>query len=193
MKEFNCTVKDIFRRANMIDLVVRRLADNGYTEYASVYAQIRENLYNALEYASSKMRKHEYDVALSYFYSKDTEQTIADTSYYTHRTIRRYVLRACNLISEYYAEFLDIVLLPNDARAVINNVAAGTFWEKVDSLMKTRIENACVAILCCLEHQSVNSVCSCYSMGSDKVKKIIRAFGSVVTVYDIPEEKRSAV
>ena len=33
MIEFNCTVKDIFRRPNMIDKAVRKLADNGYAEY----------------------------------------------------------------------------------------------------------------------------------------------------------------
>ena len=193
MVDFNCTVKDIFRRANMIDLVVRRLADNGYAEHAAIYAKIRENLFNALAYAHDHMREHEYEVALSYFHSKDSEQTIADTSYYTHRTIRRYVFKACKLIGEYYAEYFGIRLLPNDTRSIPCNVAAGTFWAKVDSLMDTSIENACVAILCCLEHQSVNSVCSCYSMGSDKVKKIVRTFGSVATVYDIPEEKRSVV
>ena len=46
MIEFNCTVKDIFRRPQMIDKAVRKLADNGYTEYASTYAQIRENMFN---------------------------------------------------------------------------------------------------------------------------------------------------
>jgi hypothetical protein len=30
-------------------------------------------------------------------------------------------------------------------------------------------------------------------MGSDKVKKIVEDFGTVITVYDIPSEKRSAV
>ena len=51
MIEFNCTVKDIFRRPNMIDKAVRKLADNGYAEYAVIYARIRDNIYNALAYA----------------------------------------------------------------------------------------------------------------------------------------------
>jgi hypothetical protein len=59
--------------------------------------------------------------------------------------------------------------------------------------MKTSIENACVVILRCNEHMSVNYVCSNYGMGSDKVKKIVEDFGTVITVYDIPSEKRSAV
>ena len=59
--------------------------------------------------------------------------------------------------------------------------------------MNASIENACVVILCCYEKKSVNYVCSTYSMGSDKVKKIVKAFDSVLTVYDIPSEDRSAV
>ena len=47
MIEFNCTVKDIFRRPQIIDKAVRKLADNGYTEYVSVYAQVRDNMFNA--------------------------------------------------------------------------------------------------------------------------------------------------
>ena len=193
MLRFNCTAKDIFRRANMIDKAVRKLADNGYTEYASTYAIIRDNHYNALAYVSDNMKDYEYEVAVKYLSSRVSEQNIADNSFYTHRTIRRYVLKACQLVSKYYADTFGIILLPNDTRSVHCNVEAGTFWEKVDSFMKDSIENACVAILCCHEHLSVNSVCSTYGMGSEKVKKIVRTFNSVVTVYDMPAEKRSAV
>lgn len=59
--------------------------------------------------------------------------------------------------------------------------------------MHDSIENACVVILCCYEQKSVNYVCSTYSMGSDKVKKIVNSFNSVLTVYDIPSEDRSVV
>ena len=31
------------------------------------------------------------------------------------------------------------------------------------------------------------------NVGGEKVKRVIKAFNSVVTVYDIPSEKRSAV
>lgn len=88
---------------------------------------------------------------------------------------------------------LGIKLLPVDTRSVGCNISSGSFWDKVDSLMHDSIENACVVILCCYEQKSVNYVCSTYSMGSDKVKKIVNSFNSVLTVYDIPSEDRSVV
>ena len=193
MIEFNCTVKDIFRRPNMIDKAVRKLADNGYAEYAVIYARIRDNIYNALAYAADNMKDYEYKVAIAYLESRSSEQTVAKETYYTHRTIRRYVRKACELVRRYYEEKLCIKLLPIDTKTIKSTVCAGTFWEKVDSLMKSSIENACIVILRCNEHVSVNYVCSNYGMGSGKVKKIVDDFGAVITAYDIPSEKRSAV
>ena len=193
MVEFNCTVKDIFRRPNMIDKAVRDLADKGYAEHAVAYTGLRDNIFNALAYAAGRMKDYEYDVAIGYLESRHSEQTIAKMTYYTHRTIRRYVRKACDLISEYYLNEMGIKLLPVDTRSVKCNITAGTFWDKVDSLMHDSIENACVVILCCYEKKSVNYVCSTYSMGSDKVKKIVSSFDSVLTVYDIPSEARSVV
>lgn len=193
MIEFNCTVKDIFRRPNMIDKAVRKLADNGYAEYAVIYARIRDNIYNALAYAAENMKDYEYKVAVAYLESRSSEQTVAKETYYTHRTIRRYVRKACEFVRRYYEEKLGIKLLPIDTKTIRSTVCAGTFWEKVDSLMKSSIENACIVILRCNEHVSVNYVCSNYGMGSGKVKKIVDDFGAVITAYDIPSEKRSAV
>jgi len=193
MDEFKCTVKDIFRRANMIDKAVRELADKGYTDHAMIYTRIRDNIFNALNYAAANMKDYEYRVAISYLESRHSEQTLARMTYYTHRTIRRYVRKACDLIARYYEEALQIRLLPVDTRSVECNISAGSFWNKVDSMMHDSIENACVVILCCFEKKSVNYVCSTYSMGSTKVKKIITAFDSVLTLYDIPSEARSAV
>lgn len=193
MDEFKCTVKDIFRRANMIDKAVRELADKGFTDHAVVYTRIRDNIFNALNYAASNMKDYEYRVAINYLESRHSEQTLARMTYYTHRTIRRYVRKACDLIARYYEEALQIKLLPVDTRSVECNISAGSFWNKVDSMMHDSIENACVVILCCFEKKSVNYVCSTYSMGSTKVKKIVKAFDSVLTVYDIPSEARSAV
>lgn len=193
MIEFNCTVKDIFRRPNMIDKAVRKLADNGYAEYAVIYARIRDNIYNALAYAAKNMKDYEYKVAVAYLESRSSEQTVAKETYYTHRTIRRYVRKACEFVRRYYEEKLGIKLLPIDTKTIRITVCAGTFWEKVDSLMKSSIENACIVILRCNEHVSVNYVCSNYGMGSGKVKKIVDDFGAVITAYDIPSEKRSAV
>ena len=193
MIEFNCTVKDIFRRPNMIDKAVRKLADNGYAEYAVIYARIRDNIYNALAYAAKNMKDYEYKVAVAYLESRSSEQTVAKETYSTHRTIRRYVRKACEFVRRYYEEKLGIKLLPIDTKTIRSTVCAGTFWEKVDSLMKSSIENACIVILRCNEHVSVNYVCSNYGMGSGKVKKIVDDFGAVITAYDIPSEKRSAV
>ena len=193
MVEFRCTVKDLFRRSNMIDKAVRRLADNGYSDHAVTYARTRENLYNALAYAAANMKDYEYCVAVAYLESRDSEQSVAGKTYYTHRTIRRYVRKACELIGEYYSDALGIELLPVDTRSVECKITAGSFWEKVDALMNDCIENACVVIPRCDELKSVNYVCSNYGMGSDKVKKVVRDFETVVTVYDIPSEKRSAV
>lgn len=193
MIEFNCTVKDIFRRPNMIDKAVRKLADNGYAEYAVIYARIRDNIYNALAYAAKNMKDYEYKVAVAYLESRSSEQTVAKETYYTHRTIRRYVRKACEFVRRYYEVKLGIKLLPIDTKTIRSTVCAGTFWEKVDSLMKSSIENACIVILRCNEHVSVNYVCSNYGMGSGKVKKIVDDFGAVITAYDIPSEKRSAV
>lgn len=193
MIEFNCTVKDLFRRPNMIDKAVRRLADNGFTEHAVIYAVIRDNMYNAMAYASFKMKEHEYKVAVDYLQSRDSEQTVALNTFYTLRTIRRYIRKACEFIEEYYYIALGIRLLRVDTRSVECSVSAGSFWEKTDSLMRSSIENACVAILYFNEQMSINYICSNYGMGSDKVKRIVQAFGTVVTVYGIPSEKRSAV
>ena len=66
MFEFNCTVKDLFRRPTMIDNAVRRMADNGYTEHAVIYACIRDNIYNALAYAAFNMKDYEYKAAVTY-------------------------------------------------------------------------------------------------------------------------------
>ena len=193
MVEFNCTVKDIFRRPNMIDKAVRDLADKGYAEHAVTYTGLRDNIFNALAYAAGRMKDYEYDVAIGYLESRHSEQTIAKMTYYTHRTIRRYVRKACEFVRRYYEEKLGIKLLPIDTKTIRSTVCAGTFWEKVDSLMKSSIENACIVILRCNEHVSVNYVCSNYGMGSGKVKKIVDDFGAVITAYDIPSEKRSAV
>lgn len=177
----------------MIDKAVRELADKGFTDHAVVYTRIRDNIFNALNYAASNMKDYEYRVAINYLESRHSEQSLAKMTYYTHRTIRRYVRKACDLIAGYYEEALQIKLLPVDTRSVECNISAGSFWNKVDSMMHDSIENACVVILCCFEKKSVNYVCSTYSMGSTKVKKIVKAFDSVLTVYDIPSEARSAV
>ena len=190
---FNCTVKDLFRRRDMINKSVWSMADNGFPDYVSAYVLIRNNLYNALDYAAFNMKDYEYKVAIAYLETGDSEKKVAEKMFFTHRTIRRYVRKACEYINEYYVNELGIRLLPLDTRTV-ECVATGiSFWEKANSLMMSSIENACVVISYCNDHMSVNSICSSFGLGSQKVKKIISDFGAVITVYNIPSEKRSAV
>ena len=193
MIEFNCTVKDLFRRRDMISKAVWSLADNDYAEHAVIYVRIRTNLINALAYAAANMKDHEYRVAAAYLKSDDSEQTVAQNMYYTLRTVRRYVRKACELINEYYTNELGIRLLPVDTRAIDCRVSPGSFWEKVNSLMDSSIENACAVIVHFSEHMSVSYISNNNGMGGDKVKRIVKDFGAVVTAYDIPSEKRSAV
>lgn len=193
MNEFNCTVKDIFRRPYMIDKAVRVLADNGYAEYAVTYALIRDNMCNAMNYASVNMMDYEYELAVSYLTSRKSEQDIAISAHYTYRTIRRYVRKACELIRDYFRLCLGIRLLPLDTRCIRYSVPAGTFWEKADCLMKCSIESACIIIALCHEGRSINYVCSTYGIGSHKVKRTVHSFNEAVTVYGIHAEKRSAV
>lgn len=193
MIRFNCTVKDLFRRRNMIDKAVRSLADNGYTDYASAYAMVRSHIYNAIAYASFNMKDYEYKVALSYLESRDSERMISEKMFYTQRTIRRYIRKACEYIEEYYANELGIRLLPFDTKTVGCRVSGVSFWDKANSLMSFSIENTCIVIAYYVEQMSINAICSNFGMGNDKVKKIVSDFGAVVTLYNIPSEKRSAV
>ena len=193
MIEFNCTVKDLFRRRDMISKAVWSLADNDFTEHAVIYVRIRTNMINAMAYAAANMKDHEYRVAQAYLKSEDSEQTVAKNMFYTLRTVRRYVRKACELINEYYTNELGIRLLPVDTRAIDCRVSSGSFWEKVNSLMDSSIENACAIIVHYSENMSISYVSNNYGMGCDKVKRIIKDFGAVVTACDIPSEKRSAV
>ena len=137
MIDFNCTVKDLFRRRSMIDKAVRSLADNGFPEHAATYAVVRNNMYNALAYAASNMKDYEYRVASAYFESRDSEMKVSQKMYYTHRTIRRYIRKACEYISEYYAKELGIGLLPFFPGTVECSVSGVTFWEKTNSLIRS--------------------------------------------------------
>lgn len=190
---FNCTVKDLFRRRDMINKAVWSLADNGCPEYVAAYVSIRNNLFNAMEYASFNMKDYEYRVAAAYLGTDDSEKEVAEKMFFTHRTIRRYVRKACEYINEYYVNELGIRFLPIDTRTVECKADGITFWDKANSLMSTSIENACVVISYFYDHMSVNSICNNFGLGSQKVKKIINDFGAVITVCDIPSEKRSAV
>ena len=136
---FNCTVKDLFRRRDMINKSVWSMADNGFPDYVSAYVLIRNNLYNALDYAAFNMKDYEYKVAIAYLETGDSEKEVAEKMFFTHRTIRRYVRKACEYINEYYVNELGIRLLPLDTRTV-ECVATGiSFWEKANSLMMSSI------------------------------------------------------
>ena len=176
MITFACTVKDLFRRPELINATVRTLAEHGSLEQALNYALIRENISRALSYAAENMRDHEYKAGVAYLESKCSETKVAKRTHYTPRTLRRYIHRVCDLVAEYYEDNLDIQFLPLDSRTSGYPVLSGTFWEQTDILAGYSIENALVVIKCCNERMSVNFVCRNYGMGSSKVKRIVKTF-----------------
>ena len=70
MTVFACTVKDLFRRPELINATVRTLAEHGFLEQALNYALIRENISRALSYTAENMRDHEYKAGVAYLESK---------------------------------------------------------------------------------------------------------------------------
>ena len=185
MITFACTVKDLFRRPKLINKTVRALADHGYVEYALTYALIRDNLCKALVYAAGNMRDHEYKAGMAYLESRYSENKAAERTHYTPRTLRRYIHRVCDLISEYYERNLDIRFLPLGTKLVDFPPLAGSFWEKVNTLAGFSLEAALVVVKCVDEKRSSNMVCKNYSMGGVKVKRILELFAESQDVYGI--------
>ena len=182
---FACTVKDLFRRPKLINKTVRALADHGYVEHAVTYALIRDNISKALVYASSNMRDHEYKAGMAYLESRYSENKAAERTHYTTRTIRRYIHRVCDLISEYYERNLDIRFLPLGTKLVDFPPLSGSFWEKVNTLAGFSLEAALVVVKCVDEKRSSNMVCKNYGMGGVKVKRILEIFNESQDVYGI--------
>ncbi len=176
MITFTCTVKDLFRRPKLINKTVRALADHGYVEHAVTYALIRDNISKALVYASSNMRDHEYKAGMAYLESRYSENKAAERTHYTPRTLRRYIHRVCDLISEYYERNLDIRFLPLGSKLIDFPLLTGSFWEKVNILAGYNLEAALVVVKCIDEKRSSNMVCMNYGMGSSKVKRILEAY-----------------
>ena len=193
MKRFNCTVKDVFRRPNMIENAVMNLADNGYTEPAASYAVVKDNKNNALAYVAAHMDKDEYRAAEIYLNTLKTEKQVAEIAYFTDRTVRRHICKACDLIISYYAKYWGITLMPINVKSVECTPPAGTLWNKINNAAGGSIENASIAVAFFYDHVSVNRICSNYKVGIDKVKKIITGFNCSATLMDMPAEKRDAV
>lgn len=185
MITFACTVKDLFRRPKLINKTVRALADHGYVEHAVTYALIRDNISKALVYASFNMRDHEYKAGMAYLESRYSENKAAERTHYTPRTLRRYIHRVCDLISEYYERNLDIRFLPLGTKLVDFPPLAGSFWEKVNTLAGFSLEAALVVVKCVDEKQSSNMVCKNYGLGGVKVKRILEIFNESQDVYGI--------
>ena len=193
MITFACTVKDLFRRPELINATVRALAEHGFLEQALNYALIRENISRALSYAADNMRDHEYKAGVAYLESKSSETKVAKRTHYTPRTLRRYIHRVCDLVAEYYEDNLHIRFLPLDSRSSVYPMLSGTFWEQTDILAGYSIESALVVIKCCNERLSVNFVCRNYGMGSTKVKRIISAFKDSQAVREFHVDNSKAV
>lgn len=185
MITFACTVKDLFRRPKLINKTVRALADHGYVEHAVTYALIRDNISKALVYASSNMRDHEYKAGMAYLESRYSENKAAERTHYTPRTLRRYIHRVCDLISEYYERNLEIRFLTLGAKLVDFPPLAGSFWGKVNTLAGFSLEAALVVVKCVDEKRSSNMVCKNYGMGGVKVKRILELFNESQDVYGI--------
>lgn len=185
MITFACTVKDLFRRPKLINKTVRALADHGHVEHAVTYALIRDNISKALVYASSNMRDYEYKAGMAYLESRYSENKAAERTHYTPRTLRRYIHRVCDLISEYYERNLDIRFLPLGTKLVDFPPLAGSFWEKVNTLAGFSLEAALVVVKCVDEKRSSNMVCKNYGMGGVKVKRILEIFNESQDVYGI--------
>lgn len=185
MMTFACTVKDLFRRPKLINKTVRALADHGYVEHAVTYALIRDNISKALVYASSNMRDHEYKAGMAYLESRYSENKAAERTHYTPRTLRRYIHRVCDLISEYYERNLEIRFLTLGAKLVDFPPLAGSFWGKVNTLAGFSLEAALVVVKCVDEKRSSNMVCKNYGMGGVKVKRILELFNESQDVYGI--------
>ena len=185
MITFACTVKDLFRRPKLINKTVRALADHGYVEHAVTYALIRDNISKALVYASSNMRDHEYKAGMAYLESRYSENKAAERTHYTPRTLRRYIHRVCDLISEYYERNLEIRFLTLGAKLVDFPPLAGSFWGKVNTLAGFSLEAALVVVKCVDEKRSSNMVCKNYGMGGVKVKRILEIFNESQDVYGI--------
>jgi len=185
MITFACTVKDLFRRPKLINKTVRALADHGYVEHAVTYALIRDNISKALVYAASNMRDHEYKAGMAYLESRYSENKAAERTHYTPRTLRRYIHRVCDLISEYYERNLDIRFLTLGAKLVDFPPLSGSFWEKVNTLARFSLEAALVVVKCVDEKRSSNMVCKNYGLGGVKVKRILEIFNESQDVYGI--------
>lgn len=193
MITFACTVKDLFRRPELINATVRTLAEHGFLEQALNYALIRENISRALSYAAENMRDHEYKAGVAYLESKCSETKVAKRTHYTPRTLRRYIHRVCDLVAEYCEDNLNIQFLPLDTRTAGYPMMSGSFWEQTDILAGYSIENALVVIKCCNERMSVNFVCRNYGMGSSKVKRIVKTFVDAQGVQEFSASSCRAV
>lgn len=193
MITFACTVKDLFRRPKLINKTVRALADHGYVEYAVTYALIRDNLCKALVYAAGNMRDYEYKAGMAYLESRLSENKAAQKTHYTPRTLRRYIHKVCDLVSEYYEKHLNIRFLPLGTRNTEFPHLSGPFWEKLNSLAGFSFEAALVVLMCLEEKHSFNMVCMNYGMGSAKVKRILEAFNESKEVCGILMDSIRAV
>ncbi len=193
MITFACTVKDLFRRPKLINKTVRALADHGYVEHAVTYALIRDNLCNALVYAAGNMRDYEYKAGMAYLESRLSENKAAQKTHYTPRTLRRYIHKVCNLVSEYYEKNLNISFLPLGTKITVFPKLSGTFWEKVNILASFSMELALIAITCSYEKYSVNYVCVNYGLGSAKVKRFLKVFHEYKDISGLLIENNRAV
>ena len=110
MRVFNCTVKDIAFRRDVIESLTSSMADNGYTEAKSDFLTIVGHWNEALNCASMKSGCEKARIVLKYLKGNITIDRISILEYYNTRTIRRYIREFCENVRKYYLERFDISL-----------------------------------------------------------------------------------
>ncbi len=110
MRVFNCTVKDIAFRKDVIESLTSSMAANGYTEAKSDYLTIVSHWNEALNCASMESGSEKARIALKYLTGNITIDRISLLEFYNARTVRRYIREFCELVRKYYLERFDISL-----------------------------------------------------------------------------------
>ena len=110
MRVFNCTVKDIAFRKDVIESLTSSMVANGYTEAKSDYLTIVSHWNEALNCASMESGSEKARIALKYLTGNITIDRISLLEFYNARTVRRYIREFCELVRKYYLERFDISL-----------------------------------------------------------------------------------
>jgi len=110
MRVFNCTVKDLAFRKDVIESLTTTMAANGYADAKSDFQTIINHWNEALNCASMKAGCEKARIALKYLSGNITIDRISNLEFYNNRTVRRYIREFCEYIRKFYLERFDISL-----------------------------------------------------------------------------------